>query len=38
MSQLQIFHKAQLFKQAYFLIDGKYTFEVGGKRNQQKTN
>jgi len=33
---LQTFHKVQLSKQADFLIDGKYTFEVGGKSKGQK--
>lgn len=36
VSQLQTFHKVQLSKQADFLIDGKYTFEVGGKSKGQK--
>ncbi len=36
VSQLQTFHKVQLSKQADFIIDGKYTFEVGGKNKGQK--
>ncbi|WP_310558881.1 AAA family ATPase [Flavobacterium sp.] len=36
VSQLQTFHKVYLSKQADFLIDGKYTFEVGGKGKGQK--
>lgn len=36
VSQLQTFHKVALSKQADFIIDGKYTFEVGGKSKGQK--
>lgn len=36
VSQLQTRHKVQLSKQADFMIDGKYTFEVGGKSKGQK--
>lgn len=36
VSQLQTFHKVQLSKQADFIVDGKYTFEVGGKSKGQK--
>lgn len=36
VSQLQTFHKVQLSKQADFIIDDKYTFEVGGKSKGQK--
>ena len=36
VSQLQTLHKVQLPKQADFIIDGKYTFEVGGKSKRQK--
>lgn len=31
VSQLQVFHKIELPKQGDFIIDSKYTFEVGGK-------
>lgn len=36
VSQLQTFHKVNLAKQADYLIDSKYTFEVGGKGKGQK--
>lgn len=36
VSQLNTFHKVQLPKQGDFIIDDKYTFEVGGKNKGQK--
>jgi predicted AAA+ superfamily ATPase len=36
VSQLSTFHKVQLPKQGDFIIDDKYTFEVGGKSKGQK--
>jgi predicted AAA+ superfamily ATPase len=36
VSQLQVFHKIELPKQGDFIIDGKYTFEVGGKSKGHK--
>lgn len=36
VSQLQTFHRVALSKQADYIIDGKYTFEVGGKSKGQK--
>jgi predicted AAA+ superfamily ATPase len=36
VSQLTTFHKVQLPKQGDFIIDDKYTFEVGGKSKGQK--
>lgn len=36
LSQLFPFHKIQLPKQGDFLVDSKYTFEVGGKGKGQK--
>jgi len=36
VSQLQTFHKVNVSKQADFLVDGTYTFEVGGKGKGQK--
>ncbi len=36
VSQLQTFHKVHVSQQADFIIDGKYTFEVGGKGKGQK--
>jgi hypothetical protein len=32
LSQLQPFHKVNMPKQGDFIVNGKYTFEVGGKR------
>jgi len=36
VSQLQTIHKVNVSKQADFLVDGTYTFEVGGKGKGQK--
>lgn len=36
VSQLQTLHKVQLPKQGDFIIDDKYTFEIGGKGKGQK--
>ena len=36
VSQLQTFHKVHLSSQADFIINDKYTFEVGGKSKGQK--
>ena len=36
VSQLQTFHKVHLSNQADFIINDKYTFEVGGKSKGQK--
>jgi len=36
VSQLSTFHKVQLPKQGDFIIDDRYTFEVGGKSKGQK--
>ncbi|MFZ2284754.1 MAG: AAA family ATPase [Lutibacter sp.] len=36
LSQLRSLHKVQLPKQGDFLVNGKYTFEVGGKGKSQK--
>jgi predicted AAA+ superfamily ATPase len=36
LSQLQPLHKVQLPKQGDFFVNGKYTFEVGGKGKGQK--
>lgn len=36
LSQLYPFHKVQLPKQGDFLVNGKYTFEAGGKGKGQK--
>ena len=36
VSQLLTFHKVKLSKQADFLVNDKYTFEIGGKSKGQK--
>ena len=36
LSQLVPFHKVNMPKKGYFLVNGKYTFEVGGKGKGQK--
>jgi predicted AAA+ superfamily ATPase len=36
VSQLLTFHKVKLSKQADFLVNDKYTFEIGGKNKGQK--
>lgn len=36
LSQLQPFHKINMPKQGDFIINGKYTFEVGGKRKSNR--
>ncbi len=36
VSQLRTFHKVKLSKQADYLIDDKYTIEIGGKSKEQK--
>jgi len=36
LSQLQPFHKVNMPKQGDFIVNGKYTFEVGGKRKSNR--
>jgi predicted AAA+ superfamily ATPase len=36
LSQLQPFHKVNMPKQGDFIVDGKYTFEVGGRGKSRK--
>jgi uncharacterized protein len=36
LSQLNCIHQVHLSEQADFLVDGKYTFEVGGKNKKRK--
>jgi predicted AAA+ superfamily ATPase len=36
LSQLVLFHKVNMPKKGDFLVNGKYTFEVGGKGKGQK--